>query len=145
MRMSRKAFLRAIGSAAVLTTGTPAGAAAAAARTNSAKKPMSNDLSAAMFRPHIGTRFRVTDPHGAVTELELAQVSEVTCDACLEQFTLVFHGPGSRQPLDGLHHFEHAALAPLTLFITPAAGSNAQRVAYQACFSRVREPGQGAP
>jgi hypothetical protein len=148
MLISRKAFLRALGSAAALSTGTSraAGAAtgAAVSVTSVTTKPMANDLSAALFLPHVGTRFRVTDSHGASTELELAQVDEVTCDACLEQFTLVFHGAAGVTPLDGLYRFEHAALDALTLFIAPVGLPNGQRAVYQACFSRMRDKPHGA-
>jgi hypothetical protein len=105
---------------------------------------MANDLNAALFRPHVGTRFRVIDNHGATAELELTEVDEVSCDACLEQFTLIFQGAGTPTPLDGMYRFEHASLAALTLFISPAADADAQRTVYQACFSLRRDGAKSA-
>lgn len=142
MRITRKEFLRILGSAAALGPSL----VAAPATVLGAEAPFggssSGELCAATFAPHVGSRFRVTGDDGHVADIELVKVDDLTCDACLEQFSLIFHGHASDTPFQGIFPVEHGLLGRLTLAISPIAGLTPERTIYQACFSRIRGTGR---
>jgi hypothetical protein len=140
-RITRKTFLRALGSAAAFGPGLTSSIASAAVVAVAAqgRSSMSNELSASRFAPHVDTRFRVSDEQGHTADLTLAKVDEVLTDPALDQFTLIFQGPGGGALMNGICRFEHATLGTMTWFISPIAGSNATRTVYQVCFCHVRD------
>lgn len=87
------------------------------------------------FRSHIGSDFTIDD-RGAPVVLRLADVTDGGVSNGMHQFSLMFHGPGDRVLPGAMHALSHASLGTLDLFISPIVGSNAERIIYQACFSR---------
>lgn len=80
-------------------------------------------LTAADFRGHQGTRFRLTGeaPPGSI-EAELVEVTEHAASApgpFRAPFSVLFHGPLRPVLPQGTYRLEHEHLAPLDLFIVP--------------------------
>lgn len=90
---------------------------------------------ATTFRAHVDTTF-MADPGARGIPLRLAEVGDERVSGGMEQFSLFFHGPADRLLPQGTHALEHTALGLLALFLVPVAGSNHERIIYQACFSR---------
>jgi len=90
------------------------------------------DLSAADFRGHIGSSFKVADVSERV---RLTDVVETPLHTDIEQFSLIFAGSVGTSIAHGTYTFEHAALGRLDMFITPV-GAPGPAPVYQACFSR---------
>jgi hypothetical protein len=87
------------------------------------------------FREQLDTIFQVHHDSGAIP-LRLAEVADGRTGGGLQQFSLFFHGPAERILPQGTFPFHHDVLGSLMLFIVPVLGSNAERIIYQACFSR---------
>lgn len=92
------------------------------------------NLSAASFEPHLGSRFGVaTAPLGRL-QMELVAVSRAGPGPRPGgAFSLVFRGP--REPVlpQRIYRFEHAALGALEIFIVPI-GPDEQGMRYEAVF-----------
>lgn len=96
---------------------------------------MTEDISYAGYRSAVDTMFRIE--HGGISiPLRLAEVTEVRTGRGLEQFSLVFHGSGDRTLQQGTYELHHDVLGTMHLFIVPVLGSNAERMIYEAVFSR---------
>jgi hypothetical protein len=92
-------------------------------------------LTAGDFRPHQGTRFRLTggSPPGSV-ETELVEVTEHGTSApgsFRAPFSVLFHGPLEPVLPQGIYRLEHEQLGTLELFIVPV-GPDEPRVPGQA-------------
>jgi hypothetical protein len=114
-------------------------AAAHAGGTSRAAGLRLHDATAALFRAHLCTSFRVRSRgcgDDSRAHLVLAEVSERRLTRNVEQFSLIFHAPPGTVIPDGIHTLEHAALGRLDLFIVPVGAPNVRRTVYQACFSR---------
>ena len=92
-----------------------------------------------IFRAHVDTIFEAEDEAGAVP-LRLVEVADQPVTRGVRQFSLFFHGPGDRLLPSATHTLRHEALGTLPIFIVPVAGSNAERIIYQACFSALAPP-----
>jgi hypothetical protein len=96
-------------------------------------------LTAGDFRPHQGTRFRLTGrlpPDGlpATIETELVEVTEhgySTPDSFRAPFSVLFYGPLQPVLPQGSYRVEHEQLGTLELFIVPV-GPDESRVPGQA-------------
>ena len=108
--ITRKAFLRVIGSMAALGCGLASAVSAAPVLAAAGLGPRTADCGAAMFAAHLHTRFRVSDDAGHRADLVLTHVDELACDSTLEQFSLVFEGAGGQSSLAGTCRFDHPAL-----------------------------------
>jgi hypothetical protein len=91
-------------------------------------------LYPAVFNPHIGTDFIVSDGERTVA-LRLVNVVDGGIANGLHQFSLIFHGPADRLLEERIHAMAHGALGTLEIFIVPIHGSDAVRTIYEACFS----------
>ena len=101
------------------------------------------DPSAALFRRHLNTAFRVEGCHDAPVRLILARVEDGPAGADVEQFSLVFHGPAAVDVLHGTYAFRHPQLGAFDLFIAPIGVPDTRRSVHEACFSRlVRRTGE---
>lgn len=96
-----------------------------------------SDLTASQastFRPHVDTTF-VADPGARSIPLRLAEIGDERVSGGMKQFSIFFHGPADRLLPQGTYALEHATLGLLALFLVPVAGSNRERIVYEACFS----------
>jgi uncharacterized protein DUF6916 len=96
-------------------------------------------IDPAAFRTHAGTTFQVEAGADRIP-LRLDQVEEGRSNARIMRFSLLFHGPPDRLLPQGTYVFHHDALGVMMLFIVPIVGSNAERIVYEACFSRPMPP-----
>ncbi len=96
-------------------------------------------IDPATMRAQLDTTFQV-GPDTNRIPLRLVEVSDGRSVGGIERFSLLFHGPADRALPQGLYSFHHDALGPLVLFIVPVIGSNAERIVYEACFSRPTRP-----
>ena len=102
-----------------------------------------HDPSAAMFRSHLNTAFRVRVCQDAPLRLILAHVADGPACADIDQFSLLFHGPVAGDLLHGTYAFRHPQLGAFDLFITPIGVPDRRRSVYEACFTRlVRSAGE---
>ena len=95
-------------------------------------------FDAGTFRPFLHTVFEI-DVEGTVVPLELVEVTDVVAQGRLRSFSLFFNGPAEAELTQGSFAFRHPELETMTLFIVPIAGSNAERIVYQASFSRFED------
>lgn len=89
----------------------------------------------ATYRPLLETVFHA-EHDGRLVALRLAEVADGRVGRGIEQFSLFFHGPSDQLLPQGTYAMRHDSLGSLALFIVPILGSNAERIIYQACFSR---------
>ena len=106
-----------------------------------AQDPMSaaGRIEPETFRAHAGTMFDVEVDADRVP-LRLADVSDGRSGRGILRFSILFHGPPDRLIPQGMYLFRHSALGAMMLFIVPVVGSNAERIVYEACFSRPVSP-----
>lgn len=90
------------------------------------------------FRGLIDTWIDVVDEAGAVPLL-LKEVHEHAPGGGMVRFSLLLHGPGDRPLAQGTYTFRHPTLGDIELFTVPVAGSSAERMLYEICFSRPAE------
>jgi len=95
----------------------------------------------AAFRAHLGTALRIDLADGHVP-LRIAEVTDRRSRRGIDRFSVFLHGPASPMLPQGSYLLHHDALGSFVLFIVPVIGSNAERIVYEACFSR---PEAGAP
>lgn len=93
-------------------------------------------ISRDAFRGAVGSTFRTMDRDAPVI-LRLAEVAEGRSGGRIEQFSLIFHGPGDRVMQQGTYELEHETLGSLALFLVPLLESNSERMVYEAAFSRL--------
>jgi hypothetical protein len=91
------------------------------------------------FRAHVGTTFDVDGAAGRIP-LRLDEVTDVVSSRGIMRFALLFHGPADRLLPQETYLFHHRALGAMMLFIVPVVGSNAERIVYEACFTRPMQP-----
>lgn len=101
---------------------------------------MTEHFDAATFLPVVDTVFEV-DVDGITVPLKLVEVSETVARGSLRWFSIFFHGPADAELTQGNFVFRHPQLETMTFFIVPIAGSNAERIIYQASFSRFEAEG----
>jgi ribosomal protein S18 acetylase RimI-like enzyme len=92
------------------------------------------------FRALLDTWIDVVHDGGAVPLL-LKEVQERSGGGMV-RFSLLLHGPGDRPLEQGTYTFRHPTRGDVDLFTVPVAGSSAERMLYEICFSR---PAQAAP
>jgi hypothetical protein len=95
--------------------------------------PMAAPLTAALFRPHLGSSFLVRRADGPETEIELAEVREVSPQPGAprqDPFTLLFSGPTEHPLGQGLHSLEHSTMGTLEIFLVPVSPES-----YEAVFN----------
>lgn len=73
---------------------------------------------------------------GGTVPLLLKEVREHPPSGGMVRFSILLHGPGGRPLPQGTHTFRHPALGDIELFTVPVAGSTAERMLYEICFSR---------
>ena len=130
MIVSRAAFLKMSG-AALAGTALPGWAFLRGTLGVNHEAPRA-DLSAADFRRHVGSTFRIA---GVSEPVRLTHVLETPLHRDIEQFSLMFAASAGEPIPHGTYTFEHAAVGRLDIFITPV-GAPGPAPAYQACFSR---------
>jgi len=104
-------------------------------------------LTAADFRGHQGTRFRLAKAHGGGSadsvEAELADVREYPESAMgtfRHPFSVVFHGPLEPVMSQGIYRVEHESFGSAELLLVPigpnevAPGENPTAMRYEAVF-----------
>ena len=96
-------------------------------------------IDPATFRAHLDTSFSVGGGADRIA-LRLAEVVDGQSGGGLQRFSLLFHGPADRVLAQGTYSLQHDALGSLVIFIVPVIGSNAERIVYEACFSRPMPP-----
>ncbi|HEX9369047.1 MAG TPA: hypothetical protein VF921_20625 [Vicinamibacterales bacterium] len=96
-------------------------------------------IDPATFQRHVGTTFLV-DRAADRIPLRLDEVVDARSGGGMLRFSLFFHGPPDRLLAQGTYPFHHDALGAIALFIVPIVGSNAERIVYEACFSRPTPP-----
>jgi len=144
VKISRAAFLKALGCAGVgtcLDIAAPSMAAAAGDRGGVSQAPAGRpaslrDVTPAHFRPHVGDTFAVRSAANERYTLTLAEVAERPVVRGVEQFSLIFHAPPRTALGYGTHVFSHPRLGALDLFVSPIGPKNRPRAVYQACFNR---------
>jgi hypothetical protein len=94
------------------------------------------DVTAALFRPHLGSEFAIRTPLGTRSRFVLAEVTERPLIRNVAQFSLIFHGSAETGTGDGNYVLHHATLGSFELFIVPIGLPDRRRKVYQACFSR---------
>lgn len=94
-----------------------------------------DELSAPMFRAHIGSVVRL-DWNAEQVQLSISEVTELPTRRGFERFSVFFAGPADRALPQGTYTFEHDALGSLMLFVVPVVGSGAESIIYEACFNR---------
>ena len=143
MKVSRETFLKVCGSA-VLTPcleASPLAAAIVEAVAGSGEsgspggRVLPQETSAALYRPHLNTRFVARSASGAVLQLVLAEVTDGPVDEYFQQFSLTFRATASSPASDGIYSFHHAGLGAFDLFIVPIGPPNHRRTIFQACLS----------
>ena len=143
MKVSRETFLKVCGSAALTPCfeASPVAAAIVEALAgsdgygNASSRVPAQEISAALYRPHLNTRFVARSASGTVLQLVLADVADGPVDEYFRQFSLTFHAPASSSAADGIYSLHHAALGAFDLFIVPIGPPNHQRTSFQACLS----------
>jgi hypothetical protein len=93
---------------------------------------MSEKLTVRNFAPYLHTRFRIMQQEGY--ELELTEVID-SCNAQLEQFSLIFSGIVSPWLQQGTYTLVHSQMGECELFLVPL-GPDASGMRYEAAFSR---------
>jgi len=91
--------------------------------------------SAAAFRQQVHTALRVDVADGHVP-LRIADVEEGRSGDGMERFSVILDGPAGALLPQGSHLVHHDALGSFVLFIVPVLGSDADRIVYEARFSR---------
>jgi GNAT superfamily N-acetyltransferase len=91
--------------------------------------------SAAEFRQHVDTALRIDVADGELP-LRIAEVEEGRSDGGMQRFSVLLHGPAGALLPQGSHLVHHDALGSFVLFIVPVLGSDAERIVYEARFSR---------
>lgn len=92
-------------------------------------------INPATYRLHIDTTFQVERGPDRIP-VRLAEVAGERTGGGYLRFSLLFHGPADRLLPQDSYLFHHDALGELMLFIVPVVGSNAERIVYEACFTR---------
>ncbi|HZS39490.1 MAG TPA: hypothetical protein VFF06_21815 [Polyangia bacterium] len=94
------------------------------------------ELTAATFRPHVDSRFRVRLAPDRAVELTLYQVEERPPHPRLPRapFSLLFRGDRAQPLAQQRYPFEHDALGALEIFIVPI-GPDEHGLRYQAVFN----------
>ncbi len=98
---------------------------------------MTNDPE--IYRAQLDTIFNVQCETDAVG-IRLVAVDAGRQDKGIQQFSLFFHGPAERVLPQGTYEIRHDVLGSLAILIVPIVGSNAERIVYQACFTRLAPP-----
>jgi hypothetical protein len=94
------------------------------------------------FRPLVGAVFPVeVEGLADAVELRLTSVSPERTQGPMRSFSLFFEGPARLALTQGNYLFHHAGVGSQLIFIVPIAGSGADRVAYQAVFTRMDDGG----
>ena len=88
----------------------------------------------ASFETHLGTTFRIDLADGHLP-LRIAEVVDRR-SGDRERFSVFLHGPATPMLPQGSYLVHHDALGSFVLFIVPVIGSDAERIVYEACFSR---------
>jgi len=103
-------------------------------------------LSFAKWLELVRTRFRVQVSPAEMIELELVQATQGRspgrgsgAGAEYENFSLLFHGPGTRLLPQATYHFAHEQTGEFDLFIVPIAKEQ-EVFHYQAIFNRLVRP-----
>ena len=86
------------------------------------------------FAPHVGSTFDVGG-----RRLKLVEVAVRPATRHVEQFSLIFHGPGGDALPDGSHRTTHHALGTFDLTVIGVGMPKPDRRTYQAAFSRLLE------
>jgi hypothetical protein len=93
------------------------------------------ELEPEALRAQLDTTFRAGRETDQVP-LRLAEVVEGQSGRGIQRFSILFHGPADRLLPQGTYTFRHDVFGEFMLFIVPIVGSNAERIVYEACFSR---------
>ena len=128
MGLTRRKFLGGLGAGALwgVTGLAGAGLAARAGLALARGGPPELDLAtvtAATFRPHVGTRFGIRDGGGREGVLELAAVEDAPPDGATDSFALVFTLADGPVPRQAVHRLEHKALGSFGLFVVAGGDS----------------------
>ncbi|MEO6238346.1 MAG: hypothetical protein ABIQ52_15210 [Vicinamibacterales bacterium] len=144
MNVSRASFLKTCG---LVMLGRTADAAPLLAAIGVAPTPallgpahafLLEEASAALFRPHLHSAFRVRSSGQPSCSLVLAQVTEGPRTGDLDQFSLTFKPAVAAPALEAMQTFQHPVLGTFDLFIAPVGSARAGVPIYEACFSRHR-------
>lgn len=113
-----------VGGLGVLPGIAPAGAAPA--RTRSAPFDLAT-ATADTFRPHVGSRFRLTAAGTKPLDVLLVQVASSAPDGRTDAFSLLFRS-STVALVQATYGVEHGALGSFALFLVPAGGRDLRGV-----------------
>jgi ribosomal protein S18 acetylase RimI-like enzyme len=89
----------------------------------------------AVFEQQLNTPLRIDLADGHVP-LRIAEVVHGQLRGDAQRFSVVMHGPATPLLPQDSYLLHHEALGSFVLFIVPIVGSNAERIVYEACFTR---------
>jgi len=92
-------------------------------------------VSAALFRPHVDTRFTLRTSEGSTQTLVLDRVVERSCGQGFEQLSLVFRSAASGAA-DGIHTIRHGTLGEFDAFVARIGAPRDRLHLYEICFTR---------
>lgn len=135
MTISRRSLLRAaglgllwrataLGGAGALVQRTPP---AASAGPRSQRQLDLGTATAEVFRPHVGTTFRVEDNGRRLVDLELVDVPSASFDGT-DTFSLRFRAPDSTGLHQATYSIRHAQLGAWSMFLVPLRAGDIEAV-----------------
>jgi len=92
-------------------------------------------VSAALFRPHVNTRFTLRTSEGSTQTLVLDRIAERSCGGGFEQLSLVFRSASSGAA-DGIHTIRHSTLGEFDAFVARIGAPRDRAHFYEICFTR---------
>jgi GNAT superfamily N-acetyltransferase len=90
------------------------------------------------FERQLDTTMRIDLGRGGLA-LRIAEVANRSRDG-VQRFSVYLHGPVEPALPQGSYLVHHDALGSFVLFIVPVIGSDAERIVYEACFTRPAAP-----
>ncbi len=99
---------------------------------------MGNLLTHEEFTENLNTKFHVSAEGNHITDLDLAEVSELKVSGKQEQFSITFRGPRDAFLGQGMRSLDHEKLGKSDLFLVPIR-EDAEGFYYEAVFNRFRK------
>lgn len=125
MGISRRRFVAGVGIGALWTAlpgtgiGILAGTPALAAPPAPSRAFDLGTATAATFRPHLGSRFRLQRQGQRALDLELAGIESQPADGATDSFSLQFSAAKPVGLVQAAYRLEHTALGAFNLFVVP--------------------------
>jgi hypothetical protein len=101
---------------------------------------MTEEFTLEMFREHLNSKFRMHYDASNVADVELIQVTDLSPNRRLLQFSVLFLAPSDTPIAQRTYRLTHPHLGELDLFLVPIAKDD-RGVHYEAVFNRERTDG----